>query len=99
EDVHWAHEATLDLLKYAGRRIDRRRARLVITWRDDEVRLDRAIHRLLGDWRHDTTLRIQLRPLSVDAVEQLAAGSRCAGAAQRDRRESVFRDGSPRLRG
>ena len=69
EDVHWADEATLDLLKYVGRRIDRTRALLVITWRDDEVDLDHAIHRVLGDWRHDTTLRIQLRPLSLDAVD------------------------------
>jgi DNA-binding CsgD family transcriptional regulator/tetratricopeptide (TPR) repeat protein len=76
EDVHWADEATLDLLKYVGRRIDRTRALLVITWRDDEVDLDHAIHRLLGDWRPDTTLRIQLRSLSVDAVAQLAAGTR-----------------------
>ena len=76
EDVHWADDATLDLLKYVGRRIDRTRALLVITWRDDEVDPYHAIHRLLGDWRRDTTLRLQLRPLSVDAVRQLAAGSR-----------------------
>ena len=80
EDVHWADEATLDLLKYVGRRIERTRALLVITWRDDEVDLDHAIHRMLGDWRHDTTLRLQLRSLSIDAVAQLAAGARDARA-------------------
>jgi predicted ATPase/DNA-binding CsgD family transcriptional regulator len=80
EDVHWADEATLDLLKYAGRRIDRTHALLVVTWRDDEVDLDHAIHRVLGEWRHSLTLRLQLKPLSIDAVRRLAGGSRDAVA-------------------
>ena len=37
EDMHWADEATLDLLKYLGRRIHRTHAMLVVTYRDDEV--------------------------------------------------------------
>lgn len=76
EDVHWADQATLDLLKYVGRRIDRTRALLIVTWRDDEVDLDHAIHRVIGEWRHDSTLRVQLKALSLSAVRQLAAGSR-----------------------
>jgi hypothetical protein len=31
EDMHWVDEATLDLLKFLGRRIDRARAMLVVT--------------------------------------------------------------------
>ncbi len=37
EDMHWADEATLDLLKFLGRRIQRTRSLLVVTYRDDEV--------------------------------------------------------------
>src|SRR5450631_2688607 len=37
EDLHWADEATLDLLKYLGRRIQSTRAMIVLTYRDDEV--------------------------------------------------------------
>jgi hypothetical protein len=37
EDVHWADEATLDLLKFLGRRISRTNCLLVVTYRDDEV--------------------------------------------------------------
>ena len=37
EDAHWADEATLDLLKYLGRRIERTHALLAISYRDDEV--------------------------------------------------------------
>src|SRR5262249_42567757 len=38
EDVHWADEATLDLLKFLGRRINKLNSLLIITYRDDEVR-------------------------------------------------------------
>ena len=37
EDMHWADEASLDLLKYLGRRIARTRAMLIATYRNDEV--------------------------------------------------------------
>jgi DNA-binding CsgD family transcriptional regulator len=76
EDVHWADEATLDLLQYVGRRIDRASALLIVTWRDDQIDLDHAIYRILGGWRPEKTLRIRLEPLSIEAVMQLAAGSR-----------------------
>jgi len=48
EDAHWADDATLDLLKFLGRRIDRAACLLVISYRDDEVggaREDRALAR------------------------------------------------------
>src|SRR5262249_38177444 len=37
EDVHWADAATLDLLKYLGRRIRTTPALVVLTYRDDEL--------------------------------------------------------------
>ena len=37
EDVHWADDATLDVLRYPGRRIADLPAVLVITYRDDEI--------------------------------------------------------------
>ena len=37
EDAHWADEATLDLLVFLGRRLERTRALLLVTYRDDEV--------------------------------------------------------------
>jgi len=80
EDVHWADEATLDLLKYAGRRISQTRAVIVVSWRDDEVDADHSIHRVLGDWPHAAVHRIELQRLSIAAIEQLAAGTRDADA-------------------
>ena len=37
EDVHWADEATLDVLRYLARRIAELPAVLVLTYRDDEL--------------------------------------------------------------
>jgi predicted ATPase len=40
EDVHWADEATLDLLKYLGRRIRQTISLMILTYRDDEIGVD-----------------------------------------------------------
>ena len=37
EDVHWADEATLDLLRFLCRRIDSARCLLAVSYRDDEL--------------------------------------------------------------
>jgi predicted ATPase len=37
EDVHWADAATLDLLKYLGRRLDGAATLMLLTYRDDEL--------------------------------------------------------------
>jgi predicted ATPase len=51
EDMHWADEATLDLLKYLGRRIHRTHAMLAVTYRDDEVGRRHPLRYLIGDLR------------------------------------------------
>src|SRR5882762_9399896 len=43
EDLHWADEATLDLLKYLGRRISRTHSMLAVTFRDDERSEERRV--------------------------------------------------------
>ncbi len=77
EDVHWADEATLDLLRYLGRRIDDSNALVVVTYRDDELRPDHPLRRVLGDLASNrrSVLRLAIEPLSLDAVTTLAAGS------------------------
>src|SRR5882757_8677268 len=37
EDIHWADEATLDLIRFLSRRIAETRVLLILTYRDDEV--------------------------------------------------------------
>ncbi|MCE0765413.1 AAA family ATPase [Pseudonocardia kujensis] len=72
EDVHWADDASLDALAFLTRRIERLPALLVLTYRDDDVPVEAPLHRVLGGLRTPAAVRIQLAPLSADAVMRLA---------------------------
>ncbi len=72
EDAHWADQATLDLLKFLGRRIERTRALLLVTYRDNELGPQHPLRLVLGDLPARTSTRQTLLPLSEAAVEQLA---------------------------
>lgn len=77
EDVHWADAATLDLLRFLGRRVHGMRALVVITSRDDEVGPTHPLRVAIGDLASAGALRrISLQPLSAEAVDRLARGSR-----------------------
>jgi DNA-binding CsgD family transcriptional regulator/tetratricopeptide (TPR) repeat protein len=81
EDMHWADEATLDLLKYLGRRIHRTRSMLAVSYRDDEVGGRHPLRFVIGDLPRTCTYRMTLSPLTEPAVAQLA---RQAGRASRE---------------
>ncbi|MFF2997673.1 helix-turn-helix transcriptional regulator [Streptomyces sp. NPDC057950] len=75
EDVHWADEATMDLLRHLVRRLPSVPALVVATYRDDEVGRTHHLTALLGtlagySWVH----RHDLAPLSRPAVARLATG-------------------------
>ena len=73
EDVHWADEATLDLLRFFGRRMAAVPALLVATYRDDEVGPVHPLRVVLGDLAAFPAIRrLQLTPLSEKAVRELA---------------------------
>jgi DNA-binding CsgD family transcriptional regulator len=73
EDVHWADTATLDLIRYLGRRIARVRALILITYRDEEVDARSPVRTLLGESPAGSVERLTLEPLSLAAVSDLAA--------------------------
>jgi hypothetical protein len=50
EDLHWADEATLDVVKFLGRRIQHSKTFLILTYRDDEVSSRHPLWFLLGDF-------------------------------------------------
>jgi DNA-binding CsgD family transcriptional regulator/tetratricopeptide (TPR) repeat protein len=76
EDVHWADEATVDLLRFLGRRLRDAPVLLVATYRDDDPAAGDALRAALGEIaRQRSTRRIELAPLSADAVRTLAEGS------------------------
>ena len=72
EDIHWADEATLDLVKFLGRRIDRTHGLLVLTYRDGEVPGDLPLRAALGDVAASVIERVALEPLSPSAVSEMA---------------------------
>ncbi len=82
EDVHWADEATADLLSFLGRRLSRSPVLLVVTYRDDELAPDHPLRMVLGDLATQrATRRMKLPPLSREAVATLV-GSRDIDAAE-----------------
>jgi DNA-binding CsgD family transcriptional regulator len=74
EDAHWADEATIDLLTFLRRRIDRTRSLVVVTYRDDEIGPQHPLRVVLGGPTGPDEVRLRLAPLSVDAVGTLAGG-------------------------
>lgn len=74
EDVHWADDATLDVLRYLVRRVDRLPLVLMLTYRDDELGRQHPLLQLLG-MVGGQARRLALRPLSAAAVRELCAGT------------------------
>lgn len=81
EDVHWADEATLDLIKFLGRRIHRVNALFIVTYRDDEVGPRHPLRVVIGDLPAAAVTRLLVPPLSEAAVLTLArrAGREATG--------------------
>lgn len=73
EDLHWADEATLDFLRYIGRRIARTRSLVVGSFRSDELGPSHPLRLVLGDLATSGAQRLAPQPLSLDAVRELAA--------------------------
>lgn len=74
EDVHWADAATLDLVRFVGRRVDRTHALVVATYRSDEIGHEHPLRTVLGDLATAPAVRRRtLAPLTVDGVRALAA--------------------------
>ncbi|MGN6800066.1 MAG: ATP-binding protein [Gaiellaceae bacterium] len=73
EDVHWADEATLDVLKLLARRAQTVPALIVVSYRDDELDRAHPLRSVLGELvRIEGTKRVKLMPLSPDGVAHLA---------------------------
>ena len=76
EDVHWADEATLDLLSYLGRRIQHLRVLLLVTYRDDALVPNNPLRLTLGGLASQrATRRLNVPPLSTAGVATLAQGT------------------------
>jgi ATP/maltotriose-dependent transcriptional regulator MalT len=73
EDMQWADEATLDVVRLLSRRVQSAAALVIATYRDDELGATHPLRFLLGEIpRQDSVSRIKLNRLSAAAVTALA---------------------------
>ena len=73
EDVHWADEATLDVLRLLARRVETVPALVVASYRDDALDRAHPLRILLGELATSRTVgRMKLVRLSPEAVARLA---------------------------
>jgi DNA-binding CsgD family transcriptional regulator/tetratricopeptide (TPR) repeat protein len=76
EDVHWADEATIDLLRFLGRRIRSEQVLLLVTYRDEGLTATDPLRVALGDLATQRSVRrIKLPPLTAGAVAVMAGES------------------------
>jgi DNA-binding CsgD family transcriptional regulator/tetratricopeptide (TPR) repeat protein len=76
EDVHWADEATLDVLRLLGRRIQEVRALILASYRDDELDRAHPLRLVLGELATGRAVgRLDVPPLTARAVAKLAEPS------------------------
>ena len=72
EDLHWADEATLDVLRILARRVESHPVLVLATYRDDELGSTHPFRLFLGDLP-DKLTRLRVQALSDHAVMELAA--------------------------
>jgi DNA-binding CsgD family transcriptional regulator len=72
EDLHWADEATLDVLRLLARRIESLPALVLATYRDDEIDPRHPLRIVLGELPTGSAARLALAPLSEQGVAELA---------------------------
>jgi DNA-binding CsgD family transcriptional regulator/tetratricopeptide (TPR) repeat protein len=76
EDVQWADDATLDLLRFLGRRLRDLPVLLLVTFRDDALAPSDPLRVAVGELAGQRyTRRIDLPPLTSAGVRRLAEGS------------------------
>ena len=72
EDIHWADQTTLDLLRFLGRRVHRTRSLVVATYRPHDA--DESLQSVLGDLATSPGhRRLLVEPLTIEGVRQLVA--------------------------
>jgi DNA-binding CsgD family transcriptional regulator/tetratricopeptide (TPR) repeat protein len=77
EDLHWADEATLDVLRLLARRVESVPALVVATYRDDVLDSSHPLRLVLGELTTSHAVRrLKLAPLSPEAVAKLAESHR-----------------------
>ena len=77
DDLQWADQGTIDLLRFVLRRIGQTHSLVVGILRDEEVGVSHPLRGLLGDMprEHARADSLSMPPLSIEAVDRLAGAS------------------------
>jgi hypothetical protein len=73
EDAHWADNASLDIVRYLARRVERLPAMLIVSYREEELTEGHPLRPIIGGFAGPSVLRMELHGLSDAAVAELAA--------------------------
>ena len=94
DDVHWADEASTDLLIYLARRLEGRPVCILTTWRGEEMPSGHRLRLLLAEaQKSGTGTLLSLSRLGLPAVKELVKAIAAAGVAlPSDAEERLYRD-------
>lgn len=73
EDVHWADELTLGLIRFLGRRMSATPSTLIVTHRSEEVDQSPSLRLVIADLGSQA-VRVDLPALSVEGVAEMTLG-------------------------
>ncbi|PZS14879.1 MAG: LuxR family transcriptional regulator [Pseudonocardiales bacterium] len=92
EDIHWADQATRDLLGYLFTRVTSERLVIVASFRSDDVHRRHPLRAALAAWsRLPAVQRLHLAPLDVEDVRSLVRSLRTTPIAESDLRSIISR--------
>jgi DNA-binding NarL/FixJ family response regulator len=92
EDIHWADQATRDLLGYLFARVTSERLVIVATFRSDDLHRRHPLRRTLAEWsRLPAVERVHLEPLGSDEVRSLIRSLHTAPMDEHDLRSIISR--------
>ena len=95
DDLHWADDASLDLLTYLVRRLDDKPIYVLLTWRAEDVHQVHRLRELLAEARRSgRAMTLTLERLSPASVEELV-GHAVPGAGMLGTRLSDETEGLP----
>lgn len=75
EDVHWADNTSLDVIKCLGRRITFLNLLMILSYRSEETNSSDGLKQVLGEFHSTDTHRINVRAISPAGVDKLAGKS------------------------
>jgi DNA-binding CsgD family transcriptional regulator len=91
EDVHWADQATRDLLGFLFTRLHTERVAIIVSYRSDDLNRRHPLRRTLAEWqRLPAVTRLFLDPLGADDVRALVRSLNVTSIDEREL-ESIVR--------